>query len=276
MIHCYRIECNCRENVVVQFDCHPEQAFFVQRRIWASRAKGYVLCDPIVARLARFLLKLHHYRKCRDAAPHSFGEVDFRAESLDMCRWSKIDNEQEENKAAEKLSADYATPTDFCAIFRENMPSLYRLAFLLTADQDKAEQCFVAGLEDCRSGNPVFREWARSWAKRIIIKDAIELITPRLNSGHDVPNLQPQGARQPRADHLFSAVTQLRPFDRIVFVVTILEQYSVQDCALLLGCSQSDVVPARNRALQEISEGIHLTSSNSKDGNYERSCNVLS
>ena len=61
MIHCYRIECNCRENAVVHFDCHPEQAFFAQRRIWASRAKGYVLCDPIVARLARFLVKLHHY-----------------------------------------------------------------------------------------------------------------------------------------------------------------------------------------------------------------------
>ncbi len=26
------------ERVVVQFDCHPEQAFFAQRRIWASRA----------------------------------------------------------------------------------------------------------------------------------------------------------------------------------------------------------------------------------------------
>jgi len=56
--------------VVVQFDCHPEQAFFAQRGacpelaegIWASRAKGHVLCNPIIARSARFLTKLHHYR----------------------------------------------------------------------------------------------------------------------------------------------------------------------------------------------------------------------
>jgi len=47
---------------VVQFDCHPEQAFFAQRRIWASRAKRRVLCDAIIARLAHLLTKLHHYR----------------------------------------------------------------------------------------------------------------------------------------------------------------------------------------------------------------------
>ncbi len=53
----------------MQFDCHREQAFFAQRRacpepaegIWASRATGRVLCDPSIARLARFLIKLHRY-----------------------------------------------------------------------------------------------------------------------------------------------------------------------------------------------------------------------
>src|SRR5580658_3623749 len=34
--------------------CHPEQASFAQRGIWASRAKRRVLCDAIIARLARF------------------------------------------------------------------------------------------------------------------------------------------------------------------------------------------------------------------------------
>ncbi len=44
---------------MVEFDCHPEQAFFAQRGIWASRAKRRVLCDAIIARLARFLTKLN-------------------------------------------------------------------------------------------------------------------------------------------------------------------------------------------------------------------------
>jgi hypothetical protein len=56
---------------MAQFDCHPEQAFFAQRRacpelaegIWASRAMCRALCDTLLARLARFLIKLHHYRR---------------------------------------------------------------------------------------------------------------------------------------------------------------------------------------------------------------------
>jgi len=57
--------------VVVQFDCYSacpgaprEQAFFAQRRIWASRARGRVLCDPIIARLTRFLAKLQPVGVC--------------------------------------------------------------------------------------------------------------------------------------------------------------------------------------------------------------------
>jgi hypothetical protein len=38
-----------------------------------------------------------------------------------------------------------ATATDFCEIFTEEMHSLYLLLFLLTADKDKAEQCFIGG-----------------------------------------------------------------------------------------------------------------------------------
>ena len=41
-------------------DCHPEQAFFARRGIWASRAMRRVLCDAITARLARFPIELSH------------------------------------------------------------------------------------------------------------------------------------------------------------------------------------------------------------------------
>src|SRR5580693_1134492 len=42
-------------------DCHPEQAFFAPRGIWASRAMRRVLCDALIARLARFLIKTDYY-----------------------------------------------------------------------------------------------------------------------------------------------------------------------------------------------------------------------
>ena len=42
----------------------------------------------------------------------------------------------------------YASSTDFRQVFDEDMKALYLLSFLLTADREKAEQCFVSGLED--------------------------------------------------------------------------------------------------------------------------------
>ena len=73
----------------------------------------------------------------------------------------------------------YASSADFQRIFDEDMNRLYLLSYLLTGDREKAEQCFVSGLEDAVGSNPVFKEWARSWARRVIIQNAVRLINPR-------------------------------------------------------------------------------------------------
>lgn len=54
---------------------------------------------------------------------------------------------------------EYAIVEDFQRIFEENMASLYLLALLLTGDHDKAEQCFVAGIEENAEANNVFKLW---------------------------------------------------------------------------------------------------------------------
>src|ERR1700752_4953695 len=90
-------------------------------------------------------------------------------------------------------STAYVSSHDFCRIFDENMNSLYLLAFLLTADHGKAEQCFVSGLEDAVEGNPVFRGWAHSWARRTIIQNAVRLISPR-------PDIGSRGSRSASLD----------------------------------------------------------------------------
>src|SRR5437773_12024684 len=72
----------------------------------------------------------------------------------------------------------YATQDEFCRIFAEDQNALYLLALLLTADASKAEQCFVAGLEDSIQGNRVFKEWVRSWSRRMIIQSAIRMMSP--------------------------------------------------------------------------------------------------
>src|ERR1700735_419527 len=72
----------------------------------------------------------------------------------------------------------YASSDDFRQVFDEDMNTLYLLSYLLTADREQAERCFVSGLEDAVEGNPVFKEWARSWARRVIIINAVRAINP--------------------------------------------------------------------------------------------------
>src|SRR5580698_4602852 len=52
-------------------DCHLSETFFVSRRTWASRAKRRALCDALIARLARFHIRLHPPAKLPSAfLPH--------------------------------------------------------------------------------------------------------------------------------------------------------------------------------------------------------------
>ena len=156
-------------------------------------------------------------------------------------------------RASERDTA-YANAKDFCRIFAEDMSSLYLLSFLLTADREKAEQCFVTGLEDSTEGRPVFKEWARSWARRTIIQNAVRVVVPRPVGGSDWSRaLAPDNRRpMPVACAELSAILELRSFERFVFVMSILERYSDQDCSVLLGCTRRDVISARVRALQQI------------------------
>src|ERR1700733_1522772 len=78
----------------------------------------------------------------------------------------------------------YASRGDFHRIFYEGNDSLHQLSFLLTADREKAEQCFVSGFQESVKGSPVFKEWAHSWARRTIIQNAVRVINPRPGEEH--------------------------------------------------------------------------------------------
>ena len=145
----------------------------------------------------------------------------------------------------------YASSTDFCRIFKTEMNGLYLLALLLTADSELAEKCFVLGLQDSRSRNPVFKQWAQSWARRTIITNAIRVVVPRPDNNASAPvfGLGPQNTRIPAE---LAAVFGLRTFDRFAFVTSVLEGYSEGDCRLLLNCSSAELTQARIRALQQL------------------------
>jgi DNA-directed RNA polymerase specialized sigma24 family protein len=155
------------------------------------------------------------------------------------------------------MADDYAMSDDFQRWLIEGMEGLYLLSYLLTGNCEKAEQCFVAGIEDVVKSNSVFKEWARSWTRRTIVQNAIRMMAPRPNRpadtvGNPDPGDKPQSTHE--KDPAIATVLALGDFERFVFVLSVLELYSDQDCSLLLSCSREEVEQARMRALQQILE----------------------
>jgi hypothetical protein len=158
-----------------------------------------------------------------------------------------------QKQRAHERSTEYASCKDFQEIFAEDMAGLHQLAFLLTADHAKAEQCFVAGLDDSIRGNPVFRQWARAWSKRAIIQNAIKTIAP-VPSRPGTSDAFDAGLQNGNnASHVANAASW-EPFERFVFVMAVLEGYSVRECSTLLGCQVQDVIAAKSLALQRLAE----------------------
>jgi hypothetical protein len=157
----------------------------------------------------------------------------------------------------EERANQYASREDFHRIFSQDSNGLYQLSLLLTRGSVKAEQCFVCGLEDCVAGNSVFREWARSWAKRAIIQNAIRELKPHASRSNSplpaavVPNIDELSSSSGGYFELH-AVLRLGDFERFVFVMSVMEHYSEHECALLLGSSVPEVREARTRALKEM------------------------
>lgn len=146
----------------------------------------------------------------------------------------------------------YATRDEFCRIFAEDENALYLLSLLLTADASKAEQCFVAGLEDSIHGSRVFADWAREWTRRMILKNSIQMISPASGQVNGTQHVSDSEAVGLDLGSSLKAVLQLAPLERFVFVMSVLEGYPLQECSILLNCTKEDAANARARAMQNI------------------------
>ncbi len=155
-------------------------------------------------------------------------------------------------------SSPYAMRNDFCRIFETNMNSLYLLSFLLTGDRTVAEHCFVGGLHTAQQGSQVFKEWAESWARRVIIQNAIRLIRPWKTVGVTPATANPSNANAVIEHDEIARIVELPVFERFAFVMSVLEHYSDQECSLLLGCSRGDVAATRTRALERLGKSADL------------------
>jgi len=169
---------------------------------------------------------------------------------------------------SKERTTTYATISDFCRIFEADMDSLYSLSLMLTADADLAEKVFVSGLHDCSGGNPVFKEWARSWARRVIVKSAVRLIGPlpsQRNGSSSAVVSKAANRAIPELLPEISAVLGLQSFERFAFILSVLEGYSDQDSALLLGCTRQALIAARIRAQENIARSVGLQDNRTVD-----------
>ena len=148
--------------------------------------------------------------------------------------------------------AEYAKQADFCGIFKQDMKPLYLLAFLLTANHKEAEQCFSSTLDEGLKEQAVFKEKAGSWVKRRLIENAIKFVSPVSTREGQKRDRWSVAQRETHGEWEIDTVTKLAPFERFVFVMSILERYSNWDCSLLLGCGANEVVQARVRALHRL------------------------
>jgi hypothetical protein len=164
-----------------------------------------------------------------------------------------------QNKQTGKQPAnEYATARDFCSVFAAHLNDLYQLSLLVAGSHERAEHCLIAGFEDCVRANGVFKEWARCWAKRAIIQTAIRELKPHSgiasSSSMTVPAWIGDLPRGESTHFTLDAVLVLDDFERFVFVMSVLEHYSENDCALLLGSTRQQIRPARNQALVRLME----------------------
>jgi hypothetical protein len=145
----------------------------------------------------------------------------------------------------EERATPYPTVADFLRTFNEEMHSLYLLSFLLTADHDKAEQCLVAEMGECVEGIGGYMDWARSWIRAAVLKHAIQMIKPAPERADYVSFISLKRLATPPGNNPFAAILLLDAFERFVFVMSILEGQSDEECAILLRCSRRDVTMAR-------------------------------
>jgi len=150
--------------------------------------------------------------------------------------------------------AAYTTETDFCRLFKDDMRGLYALSLLLTAEAGLAERCFVAGLDDCIKGNPVFKDWAYAWSRRAIITNAIRTVFSSGGAKLQASTPPTNGDWNFIADSPLAAVIRLDALERFVFIMSLLEGYSDHECAVLLNRSRSGIMAARTQALKHLGD----------------------
>ena len=146
----------------------------------------------------RSFLTLHACRRLQSGKARGEVVVDLGTESS--------------HSVGKSMTREYATTDDLRKRSTGGISSLYLLSFLLTGNRKEAKQCFVAGLADCVDGNPAFKKWANSWARRIIVHNAIQIKSPHVSQ----PGLETSASRSANEYTLPKNALRYAPFTSVL------------------------------------------------------------
>jgi hypothetical protein len=149
----------------------------------------------------------------------------------------------------------YAAAEDFEQLFAKHNTDLFRLSLQLTADAEKADRCLIFAMRDCFFRSNVLKDWVDTWARRMVVRNAIRLVWGTSNdilgeSGfefHSQPSYYSLEALRESV-----AILTLPDLDRLAFVICVLERYSILECALLLRKAPREVYDAIVRATSQV------------------------
>ena len=163
-------------------------------------------------------------------------------------------------RLTKQAKVDYATADDVQKLFVAAMNDLFCLAFLLTAHAERAEDCLVRSIRECMRSTRILRENLLIWARNSVIRHGIAIATelegdPSRDTGTDSFPLTPESSQVSAGTTDCSAgIFGLSGFDRLVYVLCVVEHHTSRHCALLLRRSCEEVREARTRGLAYIAE----------------------
>ena len=154
---------------------------------------------------------------------------------------------------------EYATADDFQRMFASEMVDMFRLAFLLTADAEKAEHCLILTIHQCMASKSVLKWWLPVWTRNALIQNAITDVTrgPFRPAGRMSRHQMLSMIRNSKQSAMHAldesdGILQLSEFDRLVYVLYFVEHYPTRDCSMFLGKSRQEVRDAQNRAFGQV------------------------
>jgi DNA-directed RNA polymerase specialized sigma24 family protein len=199
-------------------------------------------------------------RRCVARDADMFSSIAFFGYSIVM----KIDDENNASRRrrlGQKASdrGEYASKEEFASVFESERVGLQKLALLLTANPEAAKQCLIRASRECIASSSVSKEWAVSWTRRMVIRNAISLVVhPGGQSFVGTNDDAGDGLIAFSLDESLAAIATsesirgLSEIERFVFVICVLERYSIHDCALLLGKSPREVNAVRRRVGSQV------------------------